>query len=181
MPIQTKTLLNTARRTNFNDVSPWVDVPANLVAFTIRMVSTEFTDPALSYALTVDESYDGGVTAAPCCGGTDPRGRKAPPGVAGQAGLVKFIKLPPVEKTRTPDIVKFEARQQIPFALEEVIWDYQQIGDDAGEDAGAGTGRSVGEVARQRDVLLAGGGVARGMVVDDDDRRGVEIESAAGG
>ncbi|MCA1685025.1 MAG: type IV pilus assembly protein PilM, partial [Planctomycetia bacterium] len=46
------------------------------------------------------------------------------------AGLVKFIKLPPVEKKRIPDIVKFEARQQIPFALEEVVWDYQQIGDD---------------------------------------------------
>ncbi len=47
--------------------------------------------------------------------------------VSGQSGLVKFIKLPPVEKKRIPDIVKFEARQHIPFGLDEVIWDYQQI------------------------------------------------------
>jgi len=39
--------------------------------------------------------------------------------VPGQSGLVKFISCPPVEKKRIPDIVKFEARQQIPFALEE--------------------------------------------------------------
>src|SRR5881398_1841241 len=60
----------------------------------------------------------------------DLKGSRVAIGVSGQAGLVKFIKLPPVEKKRIPDIVKFEARQQIPFALEEVIWDYQQIGGD---------------------------------------------------
>src|SRR5262245_55041958 len=58
------------------------------------------------------------------------KGCKVAISVPGQAGLVKFIKLPPVEKKRIPDIVKFEARQQIPFALEEVVWAYQQIGDD---------------------------------------------------
>src|SRR5687767_7942437 len=57
----------------------------------------------------------------------DVKGSRVVLGVSGQAGLVKFIKLPPVEKKRIPDIVKFEARQQIPFALEEVIWDYQQL------------------------------------------------------
>jgi type IV pilus assembly protein PilM len=65
----------------------------------------------------------------------DVKGCKVAIAVPGQAGLVKFIKLPPVEKKRIPDIVKFEARQQIPFALEEVIWDYQQIGGDDKESA----------------------------------------------
>ena len=50
----------------------------------------------------------------------DLKGCKVAISVPGQAGLVKFIKLPPVEKKRIPDIVKFEAKQQIPFALEEV-------------------------------------------------------------
>ena len=59
----------------------------------------------------------------------DLKGCKVAIAVPGQAGLVKFIKLPPVERKRIPDIVKFEARQQIPFALEEVVWAYQQIGD----------------------------------------------------
>ena len=38
--------------------------------------------------------------------------------VAGQTGLARFIKLPPVESKKIPDIVKFEAKQQIPFDLE---------------------------------------------------------------
>ena len=67
-------------------------------------------------------------------GRNEVKGSKVAIGVSGQSGLVKFIKLPPVEKKRIPDIVKFEARQQIPFALEEVIWDYQQIGGEAAKD-----------------------------------------------
>lgn len=47
--------------------------------------------------------------------------------VAGQQGLARFIKLPPVEAKKLPKIVEFEAKQQIPFALEDVIWDYQML------------------------------------------------------
>src|SRR4051794_26760674 len=87
-------------------------------------------------------------------GRNDVKGSKVALGVSGQAGLVKFIKLPPVEKKRIPDIVKFEARQQIPFALEEVIWDYQQIGGDEedGEDDGF-TMAEVGLFAMKRDQI----------------------------
>lgn len=48
-------------------------------------------------------------------------------GVPGQSGLARFVKLPPVEPSKIPDIVKFEAKQQIPFPLDEVVWDYQTI------------------------------------------------------
>src|SRR5689334_16203687 len=76
------------------------------------------------------------------------KGCKVAIAVPGQAGLVKFIKLPPVEKKRIPDIVKFEARQQIPFALEEVVWAYQQIGgDDESEDEDDCAMAGVGMVA----------------------------------
>ncbi|MFO0910007.1 MAG: type IV pilus assembly protein PilM [Isosphaeraceae bacterium] len=83
----------------------------------------------------------------------DLKGCKVAIAVPGQAGLVKFIKLPPVEKKRIPDIVKFEARQQIPFALEEVVWDYQQIGGD--EDGGDEdfTMAEVGLFAMKRDQI----------------------------
>jgi type IV pilus assembly protein PilM len=47
--------------------------------------------------------------------------------VPGQSGLSKFIKLPPIEAKKIPDIVKYEARQQIPFPLEQVIWDWQRL------------------------------------------------------
>jgi type IV pilus assembly protein PilM len=48
--------------------------------------------------------------------------------VPGQTGLARFVKLPPVEAKKIPDIVRFEAKQQIPFPLEEVVWDWQTIG-----------------------------------------------------
>jgi type IV pilus assembly protein PilM len=55
------------------------------------------------------------------------KGDKVAVAVSGQSGLARFIKLPPVEVKKIPDIVKYEAKQQIPFKLEEVIWDYQQL------------------------------------------------------
>ena len=48
--------------------------------------------------------------------------------VPGQSGLARFVKLPPVEERKIAEIVKFEAKQQIPFPLDEVVWDFQRIG-----------------------------------------------------
>lgn len=45
--------------------------------------------------------------------------------VPGQTSFARFIKLPPVELKRVPQIVKFEAVQQIPFDINEVEWDWQ--------------------------------------------------------
>lgn len=39
--------------------------------------------------------------------------------VPGQSGLFRTVKLPPVAENKIPDIVKFEAKQQIPFSLDE--------------------------------------------------------------
>ncbi len=43
----------------------------------------------------------------------------------GQTGFTRFVKLPPVEPKRIPDIVRFESEQQIPFPIDEVIWRWQ--------------------------------------------------------
>jgi len=45
--------------------------------------------------------------------------------VPGQHSFARFVSLPPVEKKRIPEMVKFEAVQQIPFDIEEVEWDWQ--------------------------------------------------------
>jgi type IV pilus assembly protein PilM len=37
----------------------------------------------------------------------------------------RFAKLPPVEPKQVPKIVEFEAKQQIPFPIDQVEWDYQ--------------------------------------------------------
>src|SRR5213076_3487021 len=46
-------------------------------------------------------------------------------GVSGQSSFARFIKLPPVESKKIPEIVRFEAIQQIPFPLDDVEWSYQ--------------------------------------------------------
>ncbi len=48
--------------------------------------------------------------------------------VSGQSGLSRFFKPPPVDSRTLPDIVKYEVRQQIPFPIEDVIWDWQSMG-----------------------------------------------------
>src|SRR5688572_13321066 len=46
----------------------------------------------------------------------------------------KFVKLPPVDTAKVPDIIKYEAQQNVPFPLEEVVWDYQILGAAPGKE-----------------------------------------------
>lgn len=73
--------------------------------------------------------------------------------VPGQAGLARFVKLPPVEQKKIPDIVRFEAKQQIPFPLEDVAWDYQKIGAGEEMEGGLALETEVGIFAIKRDVV----------------------------
>lgn len=40
----------------------------------------------------------------------------------------KFVKLPPVDTAKVTQIIQYEAQQNVPFPLEEVVWDYQILG-----------------------------------------------------
>jgi type IV pilus assembly protein PilM len=71
--------------------------------------------------------------------------------VPGQTGLARFVKLPPVEAKKIPDIVKFEAKQQIPFPLEEVVWDWQTI--KANSIAEGFVENEIGLFAMKRDMV----------------------------
>ncbi len=44
----------------------------------------------------------------------------------------KFVKLPPVDASKVTQIIQYEAQQNVPFPLEEVVWDYQILGNAAG-------------------------------------------------
>ncbi|QDT34140.1 type IV pilus assembly protein PilM [Thalassoglobus polymorphus] len=72
--------------------------------------------------------------------------------VPGQSALARFIQLPPVEAGKLHEIVKYEARQQIPFPLEDVIWDYQPLGAGA-EEGGFLLDAEVGLFAMKRDQI----------------------------
>jgi len=45
--------------------------------------------------------------------------------VPSQNSFARFVNLPPVEEKRIPEMVKFEAVQQIPFGISDVQWDWQ--------------------------------------------------------
>ena len=53
--------------------------------------------------------------------------------VSGQSVFSRFVKLPPVDKEKVDQIIRYEAQQNVPFPIEEVVWDYQLIGGAAGE------------------------------------------------
>ena len=69
--------------------------------------------------------------------------------VPGQASFTRFIKLPPVEMRKIPEIVRYEARQQIPFDLEDVVWDYQTISPPSAGPREV----EVGIFAMKRDIV----------------------------
>jgi type IV pilus assembly protein PilM len=49
--------------------------------------------------------------------------------MSGQSAFTRFVKLPPFsdDEKRIRQIVEFEAKQNVPFNMDEVIWDYQLI------------------------------------------------------
>jgi len=50
--------------------------------------------------------------------------------VPGHLTLTKFVKTPAIDKTKRDKVIQFEAQQNIPYPLSEVVWDYQPIQDD---------------------------------------------------
>lgn len=53
--------------------------------------------------------------------------------VSGQSVFSRFVKLPPVDKEKVHQIILYEAQQNVPFPMNEVVWDYQLIGRGEGE------------------------------------------------
>lgn len=49
--------------------------------------------------------------------------------VAGHTVFTRFVKLPPVQGDKMDQIVEFEAKQNVPFPIDEVTWDYEQVSD----------------------------------------------------
>ena len=83
----------------------------------------------------------------------DLRGARIGVSVPGQSGLAKFFKPPPVEVKKIGDIVRYEAKQQIPFDLNDVIWDFQQMEGAQIED-GYALDCEVGLFAMKRDAVF---------------------------
>ena len=67
--------------------------------------------------------------------------------IAGHVVFTRFVKLPPFQDDKADQIVEFEARQNVPFPINEVIWDYEFLGEKTGPE------REVVLVAIRADAL----------------------------
>src|SRR6266568_4835682 len=67
--------------------------------------------------------------------------------VPAQSVFARFVKLPALEAEKIDKIVSFEAQQNVPFPIDQVVWDYQLVGGGMGEQL------QVVIVAIKRDLL----------------------------
>lgn len=55
----------------------------------------------------------------------------------GQTVFPRYVKLPPVSPDKLADMVAYEAEQNVPFPINEVVWDYQVVGESDGTELNA--------------------------------------------
>lgn len=55
------------------------------------------------------------------------KGRTINYAIASQAVFTRFVKLPSVGESQVDQIVTFEAQQNVPYPINEVVWDYQLV------------------------------------------------------
>ncbi|MDA1106299.1 MAG: type IV pilus assembly protein PilM [Planctomycetota bacterium] len=58
--------------------------------------------------------------------------------VPGNQALSRFVSLPPVDPKKIPEMLRYEAAQQIPFPIDEVEWDSQVFQGDSSVEARVG-------------------------------------------
>ncbi|MEA3209972.1 MAG: type pilus assembly protein PilM [Chthoniobacter sp.] len=64
-------------------------------------------------------------------GGLKLKGSKVNYAVSAQSVFTRFVKLPSVGEEQVDQIVTFEAQQNVPYPIDEVVWDYQLV--DSGD------------------------------------------------
>ncbi|MDT8390787.1 MAG: type IV pilus assembly protein PilM [Lentisphaeria bacterium] len=99
-----------------------------LLSFDYREYGEELTEGTRGFVIT---SVLSDMLAA-----GDYGSKKALVSISGQYALTRFVPLPPVaeEESRVRQIVEFEARQNVPFPMEEVVWDYQLISNPGADE-----------------------------------------------
>lgn len=55
------------------------------------------------------------------------KGNVASYSVSGQSVFIRFIKLPALDDTDIEQLIRYEAQQNVPFPLDEVVWDYHLL------------------------------------------------------
>lgn len=86
--------------------------------------------------------------------------RPAPLAVAlsGQIVFPRFVKLPAVAKDKLLQMIQYEVEQNVPFPLNEIVWNYQFIGDDStGEQSVMIVAAKIESVREITDAIVKAG------------------------
>src|SRR5206468_12681828 len=67
--------------------------------------------------------------------------------VPSQSVFARFVKLPALDAAKIDKVIAFKMQQNVPFPIDEVVWDYQLVGGGLGEQI------QVVIVAIKRDLL----------------------------
>ncbi len=73
--------------------------------------------------------------------------------VSGQNLFTRFVRLPTIAEEKVEQIIGFEAQQNVPFPIDEVVWDYQLVGDFGPGPTGTAPQLDVVLVAIKADLL----------------------------
>ena len=102
--------------------------PSGGLVLTNYRTSEVLADPALPDATRLAQAK---LTLSELVGGLGYKGQKVNYAISSQAIFTRFVKLPSVGEEQVDQIVTFEAQQNVPYPIHEVIWDYQLV--DSGD------------------------------------------------
>ncbi|MEW6251087.1 MAG: type IV pilus assembly protein PilM [Planctomycetota bacterium] len=89
-------------------------------------------------------------------------------GVPGQQTFARFCKMPPIDLKKDAkkihDLVRYEASQQIPFDIEDVVWDYQIFTSDGSPDLEVGIFAIRKDLIRKHLAYFSGVNIAPTLV-----------------
>jgi len=77
--------------------------------------------------------------------------------LSGQSVFPRFVKLPPVTRDKLFQIIQYEAEQNVPFPIEEVVWDYQLITGEDGEMSVMLVAVKIENVQKMTECVVAAG------------------------
>ena len=93
----------------------------------VRLASVNILETKITPSQSKDERETATATALGQMLGSANIGKTDPVTIAapGLSAFIRYVKLPPVTSKRLDQIIGYEAQQQVPFPLDEVIWNYQ--------------------------------------------------------
>lgn len=74
--------------------------------------------------------------------------------VSGQYVFTRFVKLPPVSPDQLNQMIGFEAQQNVPFPINEVVWDYQILAGGQGKEYEAVIAAVKGDLVEETRTAL---------------------------